>query len=266
MLEYFHEINRLIYYFLLRNIRKPFNYFYKDNSHIFLFILSPPYCGSTLLNQILSTSKNVSCNNYLGVREGQLLPRVKKIMFKKDRWENKEEYPWAFIKKEWLKYWDFRKKILLDKSCTNIMRLEAINKFFENSFYIALVRNPYAQAEGIIRRNNASAEYAANFAIKCLQYQKENYLLKKRNVLFISYEDLCDKQEDIVEKIYRFLPDLEDIKIDLKFSAHNFNSKVQNLNQKKIKKLTDNQLLIINNIFKKESELLNFFNYKLINK
>ena len=51
--------------------------------HKFLFILSPPYCGSTLLNDIISTSKNVSSNNYLNTREGQTLPEVKQFMFKK---------------------------------------------------------------------------------------------------------------------------------------------------------------------------------------
>ena len=36
-----------------------------------------------MLNQIISSSKNVSCNNNIGTREGQTLPGVKKIMFDK---------------------------------------------------------------------------------------------------------------------------------------------------------------------------------------
>ena len=35
-------------------------------------------------------------------------------------------------------------------------------------------RNPYAHVEGIIRRNSATTEYAARFALKCLRYQKRN--------------------------------------------------------------------------------------------
>ena len=67
----------------------------------YLFILAPPYCGSTLLNEIISTSPFVSVNNLHGRREGQQLPTVRKIMF-----DNKSSYgyspvfPPCFIKKE----------------------------------------------------------------------------------------------------------------------------------------------------------------------
>ena len=47
------------------------------------FILSPPYSGSTMLNQLISSSGNVSCNNNLGTREGQLLPGVKQFYVSK---------------------------------------------------------------------------------------------------------------------------------------------------------------------------------------
>ena len=70
----------LVYYQLVKLSRFFTNNLFGRKDHQFLFILTPPYCGSTLLNQILSTSKNLSCNNHLGVREGQLLPEVKNIL------------------------------------------------------------------------------------------------------------------------------------------------------------------------------------------
>ena len=70
-------------------------------SHTYLFILSPPGCGSTLLNVILSSSKSVSVNNPYGTREGQRLPVVDAIMFEHDRrWDEKLDFDWEFIKKE----------------------------------------------------------------------------------------------------------------------------------------------------------------------
>ena len=68
------------------------NFIFSKKDHIYLFILSPPFSGSTLLNQIISSSKNVSCNNNIGTREGQTLPGVKKIMFDKKRWDEKNRY------------------------------------------------------------------------------------------------------------------------------------------------------------------------------
>ena len=77
----FQKIRRLLYY----NFRKIFLYFKnslnKKKKHDYLFILSPPFCGSTLLNELISTSKNISCNNNIGTREGQTLPLVNDIMF-----------------------------------------------------------------------------------------------------------------------------------------------------------------------------------------
>ena len=258
----------LVYYRLLLFIRFFTNRFLGKKDHKFLFLLSPPYCGSTLLNQILSTSGNLSCNNHLGVREGQLLPEVRDIMFNNKGWHSEVNYPWVRIKKIWMMYWDQRKLILMDKTNTNIMRVTEIKKVFENIYFLGMVRNPYAQVEGIMRRNNATLEYAAQFAIKCLRLQKKNKEFEI-NSLFVTYEELCDNKEEVIGKIKLFIPELGDLDSDLEFSAHNFKTdgkmKIQNLNNEKIKKLSKNQLALINSYFKKEVELLNYFGYSIIN-
>ena len=257
----------LVYYQALKFSRFFTNRLFGRRDHKFLFILSPPYCGSTLINQILSTSNNLSCNNHLGVREGQLLPEVKDIMFYNKGWHHEVYYPWEKIKKVWMKYWDQRKAILMDKSNTNIMRVGEIKKVFNNIFFLAIVRNPYAQVEGIMRRNGSTIEYAAEFALKCLRYQKENRKNEK-NILFLSYEDLCDNKDDSIKKIQEFIPELGSINADLEFSAHNFKTRgkmrIQNLNDKKISKLSTEQISVINSFFKKEEHLLNYFGYTLI--
>jgi hypothetical protein len=37
-----------------------------------------------------------------------------------------------------------------------------------------MVCNPYAYVEGLIRRNGATTEFAAVFALRCLRFQKQN--------------------------------------------------------------------------------------------
>ena len=179
----YQNIRRNLYYRFTRYRLLIPNFINRNKSHQYLFILSPPFCGSTLLNQLISTSKNVSCNNNIGTREGQTLPEVRTFMFDNNRWNNHIELPWQFIKSVWRKYWDLSKPILLDKSIPNIMRVKKINHHFENSSFICMVRNPYAQCEGIIRRNGKSAEFAAKFALNCLRYQKEN-IEKKLNDIY----------------------------------------------------------------------------------
>lgn len=263
----FHNIKRVVYYFLIRQIRKIKNNLTNNKEHKFLFILCPPYSGSTLLSQIISSSKNVSSNNELGVREGQLLPGVKHFMFTKNRWDMKIKYDWEKIKNVWLQYWDQSKNILLDKSSPNIMHADSIQTVFKESFFIIMIRNPYAQAEGIIRRNKASAEYAAKFVLNCLRYQKQNIENKHRSIFF-TYEDLCDSPSNTFKKMTNFLPELDDINIHAKFRAHNFKTKnkmaIQNLNEEKISRLTKNQIKEINSYFIKEKYLLDLFNYTII--
>ena len=262
----FYSVRRNIYYSWIRFIRVFTKILFANKDHKFLFVLSPPYCGSTMLNQLISSSSNVSCNNNLGTREGQLLPGVKHFMFQRNRWDESIDYPWHRIKRVWMRYWDFSKTIFLEKSIPNIMRANKIDKVFNPAYYICFVRNPYAQVEGIIRRNNQDARSAAEFAIRCLDYQKLNKTRKR--TLFFSYEELCDKAEVIVEKIKNFIPELHDINHRIEFTSHNYKSsksmRMVNLNDEKIEKISDQDLEIINSVFLRRKDLLEMFNYTII--
>ena len=56
-------------------------------------------------------------------------------MFQKNRWDEKLDYPWQNVKKIWMRYWNKKKPILLDKSIPNIMRVSSIKKHF-NPIYL----------------------------------------------------------------------------------------------------------------------------------
>ena len=88
------EFKHNLYFFARRNFLLFKNIFFAKKNHKFLFILSPPYSGSTLLTQIISTSKKISCNNYIATMEGQLLPELRNHMFNKDRWVKSNIYEW----------------------------------------------------------------------------------------------------------------------------------------------------------------------------
>ena len=265
-MESIHVIKRYLFYSYIRFIRYIINSFYQRKKHYFLFILSPPYCGSTMLNQLLSSSRNVSCNNHLGTREGQLLPGVSHIMFQDNRWDEEIHYPWEDIKTVWMRYWDLSKKVLLDKSIPNIMRVAQIDKVFDPIYYICMVRNPYAQVESIIRRNQQDVRSAAEFAIKCLYFQSINK--DRKNTFFFTYEELCNDTDKVIKRMIDFLPDLEDINANMGFTSHNYKTskkmRMMNLNDEKIAKLSDADILTINSVFEGEKDILRMFNYKII--
>jgi hypothetical protein len=235
--------------------------------HKFLFILSPPFCGSTLLNQLISTSAQVSVNNEIDTREGQTLPGVRAVMFDHERrWDEDLDFDWHWIKRIWLKYWDPAKPVLLEKSPPNILRAASIQQSFSPSYFIVFYRNPYAHVESLMRRRGSDVKEAARFAIKCLRHQKKN-METLENKLAISYEELTDRPQAAVDAFQEFLPELNDLSIDQDFTAHNFKSKpmkITNLNLEKIANLSDAELAVINSVFKEEEPLLRYFGYELI--
>lgn len=227
----------------------------------YLFILSPPFCGSTLLHKLISTSPSVSTNNSHGTREGQTLPTTRGIMFTAKRWDDSVDFNWNYIRKEWLKYWDVTKPVLLEKSPASIIRASSINKEFSNAHFIILYRNPYAHCESLIRLNGTSPKKAAKFALKCLNYQKDNLTLSIHSIA-ISYEQFTEGPHIFLNQLHRFIPEFT---IDL--SSHLLKSKIEgvnNSNDKKIKNLTKAQHREINAVFLENIELLHYFNYEII--
>ena len=269
-MNYINKLNspkRKLYFFTVSKKMALKNLFLAKKENQYLFILSPPFCGSTLLTEIISTSKYVSCNNNIGLREGQHLPGAHNLLFTEDRWDPNKEIDWNRIKKIWSKYWDKSKYILLEKSPSNICRSKNIDRVFSNSKYIWLVRNPYAQIQSNIRRYNTDIEEATKKYISYLKFQKNN-IETLENTLVISYEEFTDNPINTKEKISTFLPLLEDININLKFNAHNMHKKKQmgitNLNQESIKALSKDQINSINTILNKEQDLIKFFNYNIL--
>lgn len=242
------------------------NYFFTNKEYSYLFILSPPFCGSTLLTQIINSSKNVSCNNNIGLMEGQHLPIAKDLLFTKDRWSVDKKIDWIKVKNIWHKYWDISKPILLEKSPPNIIRADKIKQYFKKVKFICLVRNPYAQIQSNLRRYNTDIKEATSNYINYLKFQKEN--LNKYDSILIKYEDLTEKPEKEKKKIIKHFHQLKDINIHLKFSAHNIRKSkklhLTNLNKESIAKLSKVQLNAINNILKKEESILSYFKYSII--
>jgi hypothetical protein len=241
--------------------------FQPKTEHIFLFILSPPYNGSTLLHELISTSAKVSFNNSFGTREGQTLPHVREIMFDHQyRWDQSVKFDWHRIKREWMKYWDLRCPVLIEKSPPNMLRAKEIEKVFEPSYFIIFHRNPYAYCESAIRRERQQPQTAAQFAIDCLKTQKEN-VNALSHTLSLSYEQITSDTAMAIDSIRKFIPQLNDIEIKSKFNAHNYHAEsqqIRNNNDIKISKISKTHLQEINFIFKPEEALLNSFGYQIL--
>ena len=175
----------------------------------YLFVLCGPYSGSTALWKLLSTSSNVSSFH----TEGQQLESLKNILFTSDRWDPEKSIPWQKVKECWEGEWDLKKPVLLEKSPAHLCRALKIEKFFPNSFFIIMYRDPYASAEAFKRRHGWDCKRAAEFWIQVMKCQQKNIENLKENIHF-SYEDFTGDPETVCRKIVEFMPELGDM--DLK--------------------------------------------------
>ena len=228
----------------------------------YLFVLCPPYSGSTLLWKLLATSGSVSALP----REGQFLDEVSDIM-REGPWDRSRQLPWPQIKAVWARYWDHDKPLLLEKSPPNIIRAQEIAQHFRPLQFVLMVRNPYAHAEGLQRRNGWPLRRAANFALMCLRTQLEN-ANSLDNTLVLTYEQLVADPAQACAALARFQPALADMDPGASFEVHSVDGTVDrpitDLNAKKIAVLSKDDLATLNASFEPARDVLEAWGYALI--
>ena len=245
--------------------RRIYLFFQKRNSsNKYLFILSPPFSGSTLLMRILETSGNVSSFG----KEGQFLPSVRRMMIG-DRWNVEKTINWHRVRRRWRRRWDFRKPILLEKSPPNILRMGQIAHYFTPCYFIAMIRNPYAFCDSIVRRvrQKKTLSEAANFWVWTAIIQKRN-IGTTQNVMLIKYEDLVKQTTAAKDLITDFIPELSDIDIDRYYQTRTMSGQglhaITDLNKIKIDSLDSPGIEEINKVLLKNRQILDYFGYTLI--
>lgn len=231
-------------------------------SNKYLFVLCPPYSGSTVLWKLLSTSPNVSSLLW----EGQGRDSVAHIM-KKERWNPNYRMPWQYVRRKWEEEYDLSKPILLDKSPAFIIRAQELKEHFDNPYFIIMIRCPYAYCEGAYRRKAGTLVEVAMRWIEMAQYQIQN-IRSLDNSIFFSYEQFTDNILDIRDQIINFMPEIESLDISRDFQARSIFGieprPIENMNNYKIQQLSSNDIEIINSVLSRHETILSYFGYDLI--
>lgn len=191
---------------------------------MYLFILCPPFSGSTILYKILNTSSNISTfldkkieidfkgepmTVYIHKGEGQFLYEMlgnhKLSQIYSDNRHNPDfQLPLDSMNSIWKEHWNFEKPIQCEKSPPFVHFANQIESFYgkENTKFIVMIRNPYA-----CRWNEKIPNWNV-FASK----QKQN-LETLKHTLLIRYEDLVTEPELTKQRLIDFIPELHDINI-----------------------------------------------------
>jgi hypothetical protein len=245
----------------------------KNLEHLYFFILCPNNSGSTLLVQLLGTSRNVS----ILPSEGQWVvwredPRAMPFPQGNERrnWTVNEEkfadpsrYDWLRIKNIWRRWWDLEKPILVEKSPPMVVTAPLLQAEFVPSRFLISVRNPYAVCEGIRRKGGYSLTAAASHWARASQLQQRNRDHLPAS-LFLRYEDVCDHPEKAIRLLNEFLPELGGLDSQRVFRVMDQTGRIHNLNAQQITSLSERDIEEINTVLSPHHELLESLGYNLL--
>ena len=174
----------------------------------------------------------------------------------------------------WTKSWQNNSKyrtanprLLFEKSPPNLLRASLLEKVFSDSYFIIMVRNPYAVAEGIRRRNKHSLDRCIKHWISASEKQIENIKTLKNQTWF-TYEQLCEDLQSIKKQLIEFIPKLDDLDMNRSVKVHSIQgtieSEIKNYNAEQISKLSTDDISLINSYLEKHQDVLHYFGYQLL--
>jgi hypothetical protein len=239
------------------------------NDRIWVFIIGCYNSGTTLLEQILSLHPAIASLNEEGVMLTDALPRPEDYGWRR-MWlgcESKiiidpahELRTAARIKRHWSHFYPAR-RYLMEKSISNTPRALFFERNFQPVYFIHLVRNGYAVAEGIMRKAKVMGgnPYAGqqHYPIEMCagQWKRSMEVVeeakpKLRHFLEVRYEDLTEKPLETMSVITSFLglEALSKEMITRSFSVHEKNEPILNMNERSLARLSAAEIKKINEV------------------
>jgi len=242
----------------------------------FLFIITPPYSGSTALAKILNTSNRTMLLTQRG--EGQfLIPGL----YEGNRWDSTREINYLSIKAVWLHRYQQIKQmnpkinVVIEKSPPNMIRIEKIASLFNDVSFIANNRNPYANCASMLYRKFETAkhdtnqrklilEMLANFWINRSDTIRK--LIAKHAIPLLTYEQFCQDPTVVIKILNLPVGVSESINPFAKVKVKDYEIQgIQDQNDRQISHLKSEDIECISRILKPFSELLQFFGYRIMN-
>jgi hypothetical protein len=248
-----------------------------------IIILGSYNSGTTLLGDILSAHPSISALPDEGVMLSTVLPRPEDHHWRRMWWKCEKEMSLpaddaaraSKLKRQWSHFLDLEKPFLMEKSIANTCRLLFFEKQFGSPYFIHIVRNGYAVAEGIHRKatmmNKNPLWPARNYPMAyCINQWKRSLQVVEQHKQALShfkeirYEELTNNPEKTLAELTSFLglAQLDAAMLKSSFQVHEKNSAIVNMNEASIQRLQSNDIKEINRV---AADVLMKYNYPIIN-
>lgn len=260
---------------LIGRPRWPVPSFSIDSEPHFLFIITPPFSGSTALAKVINTSVRTMLLSSSG--EGQW--RVPGLC-EDDRWDDSKEVEYTSVRAVWLRIFEKEKRVnpkvdvVIEKSPPNMMRIDDLAHKFQDHSFLANNRNPYANCSSIFFRNHKPQKMIMSDRRETIERLAKGWVMrshkimeivKRKNIPMVTYEDFCESPSSIISNLD--LPEgvSDTIDVNARVQVKDYKEQVlSNQNKKQISRLSAVELSYISDVLKSERELLEFFNYEIL--
>jgi hypothetical protein len=237
-----------------------------DSPKNHLFIASTEIIGANYLNSCFQKCKKVSVlekdiellfspqmyvppifdNPNFFIKERELLETGSDVVWSNNSFQL--EYNWQQI--------NDAAGLRVGKSIYNFIRPHILLDFFTNCGFLFVTKNPYVLIQDFISLDSSLEFELQNLAEHALQgliiQRKNNYLLG--NNFAFTYEDMVTRPKWVEEKI-KDKYEIEDFEFDFEEATSS---------EDQIAKFTDFQIDVINDVFVKAKDTLEYWGYDLI--
>lgn len=186
-------------------------------------------------------------------------------------------YDWARIRRAW----EFHARAphpgadtLVVASPPFLLIADQLAAEFPGAAFLIMVRNPYAAAEGIIRRGAAAgpvapgdslATAAARHIAAALAAQEANRVALGNRAAFFTYEAMCAAPEAVAARIAALAPELADLDLARARPVKGrYDEPLRDMNAEQIARLTPGQFADLDAIFAAHRPLLARLGYDRI--
>lgn len=240
-----------------------------------LFLVTPPFSGSTAIAELLRSSPFVT---FLEERaEGQwLVPGLAED----HRWDADMAVDYASVQVTWLQRWqqlraaDPQLRVVVEKSPPNMVRLEALAALFNDTSFLANNRDPYANCASILYRMHEGDRLSPEQRVQqlrtlaghwVLRSAKIRELVSRLSIPLLTYEQFCYVPASIVGKLNLPPGVAESIDVQARVQVKDYPMQgIANQNQRQIALLHDEEIEAITGVLAPQQELLDYFGYELL--
>ncbi len=240
-----------------------------------IFVLGSYNSGTTLLKDILATHPDIGALPGEGVRFTDALPRPEDFGWNR-MWcrcldqirllpgEGMEARAQR-VKRQWSVLFPSGRPYLLEKSVANAVRTDFLQTYFSPAYFIYLVRNGYAVAEGIRRKANPAKYENPNhpssypIALCAEQWCATDRILMAdsqhlERFLCLKYEELAAAPDSRLRTVTDFLglDPLGDEHLHRPWQVHGLQSEIRDMNEGALERLSDEDIAQIREVAAEE--------------